>query len=126
MIDCHTWVSKLTPTRFAWVAESLTRMLPGTGKRIVELQMTLALLGRATKDVFKVPEDPHGREAFQHPSTEGIEVLNGGARAHLLHHMQISALGQRHGLGDVVRWNPRKVSLPFDMPAESNADILLA
>lgn len=101
----------------------LTCISPGTGKRIVELQMTLALLGRSTKDVFKVPEDPHGREAFQHPATEGIEVLNGGARAHLLHHMQISALGQRYGLGDVVRWNPRNVGLPFSMPAKCYADI---
>jgi large subunit ribosomal protein L15 len=86
-------------------------MPPPTGKRIVELQMTLALLGSATRDSFKVPEDPHGRRPFQHPATEGIEVLNGGARAHLLHHMQISALAQRSGLGDVVRWNPKNVSL---------------
>lgn len=81
-----------------------------TGKRIVELQMTLALLASATRDVFKVAEDPHGRRPFQHAATEGIEVLNGGARAHLLHHKQIAALSQRYGLEEVVRWNPRKVS----------------
>jgi large subunit ribosomal protein L15 len=73
--------------------------------------MTLALLGSSTKDVFKVKKDPHGREPFQHPATEGIEVLNGGARAHLLHHKQISTLSQQYGLHNVVRWNPRKVGL---------------
>lgn len=73
--------------------------------------MTLALLSSSTKDVFKVQKDPHGREPFQHPATEGIEVLNGGARAHLLHHSRIASVAQRYGLQDVVRWNPRKVSL---------------
>jgi large subunit ribosomal protein L15 len=73
--------------------------------------MTLALLGSSTKDVFKVLEDPHGREPFKHPATEGIEVLNGGARAHLLHHKQISGLSQQYGLQDIIRWNPRKVGL---------------
>ncbi|ERF68723.1 hypothetical protein EPUS_07141 [Endocarpon pusillum Z07020] len=78
------------------------------GKRIVELQMSLALLGSSTRDVFKVAKDPHGRTPFQHPATEGIEVLNGGARAHLLHHSRISEMSQRYGLQHVVRWNPRK------------------
>lgn len=74
--------------------------------------MTLALLGSSTKEVFKVPKDPHGREPFQHPAIDGIEVLNGGARAHLLHHTRISGMSQQYGLQHVVRWNPRKVNLP--------------
>jgi hypothetical protein len=73
--------------------------------------MTLALLGSSAKDVFQVPKDAHGRDPFEHAATEGIEVLNGRARAHLLHHNRIAQLSQKHGLEEVIRWNPRKVSL---------------
>lgn len=75
--------------------------------------MTLALLGSSTKDVFKVSKDPYGREPFHHPATEGIEILNGRARAHLLHHKQISRVAFQYGLQTVIRWNPRKVTLLF-------------
>lgn len=73
--------------------------------------MTLALLSSSAKDVFKVPKDPHGREPFRHPATEGIEILNGGARAHLLHHTRMAQMAQQYGLQHVIRWNPRRVSL---------------
>jgi large subunit ribosomal protein L15 len=77
--------------------------------------MTLALLGSSAKDVFKVPEDPHGREPFQHPATQGIEVLLGRARAHLLHHSRIAEISQQFGLQSVVRWNPKNVSFTFNL-----------
>jgi hypothetical protein len=73
--------------------------------------LTLALLGSSTKDAFKVSEDAHGRNLFQHAATEGIEVLNGGIRAYLLHHAHIAEVSQKYGLQEVIRWNPRRVSL---------------
>jgi hypothetical protein len=88
--------------------------------------MTLALLGSEMREVFQVPKDPHGREPFEHPAIDGIEVLNGGTRPYLLHHKQISALSQQYGLQNVIRWNPRKVCLlhqiwPSDLPLTTDA-----
>lgn len=79
-----------------------------TGKRILELQTSLALLstGKASKDI---PADPFGRTHFQHPSLEGVEALLGTASAYFLHHKAISSLAAGYDIPDIVRWWPRKV-----------------
>jgi large subunit ribosomal protein L15 len=80
------------------------------GKRIVDLQTTLALLTASTSvRHLKDTKDPFGRQPFEHPALEQIECLNGGARDVYTHHKQLSTLAQRYGLQDVVRWVPKKV-----------------
>lgn len=107
--DRLSYIGRLTITKCLGSSES-NWLRSIAGRRIVELQMTLALLSSSAKDVFKVGEDPHGRDPFQHPAIEGIEVLNGGARAHLLHHKRIAETCQQYGLQHVIRWNPKRVS----------------
>ena len=72
--------------------------------------MTLALLGSPARKAYIVDEDPHGRQPYEHPATEGMEVLNGDAKAHLLHPTQMARLGRQYGIEKVIRWNPRNVS----------------
>ena len=80
------------------------------GKRIVDLQTTLAMLTTTTSARYlKDYKDPYGRQPFEHPALEGIETLNGGARDYFTHHKQLSALAQNYGFQDVVRWVPKRV-----------------
>jgi len=79
------------------------------GKRIVDLQTTLAMLTTTTSARYlKDYKDPYGRQPFEHPALEGIETLNGGARDYFTHHKQLSALAQNYGFQDVVRWVPKR------------------
>jgi large subunit ribosomal protein L15 len=83
-----------------------------TGKRIVELQASLGVLAHAYPSK-KIPanRDPFGRKPFEHPSTDGVEVLTKGAREWLLFHRQMAKVAVKYGIPDVMRWTPKNVSL---------------
>jgi len=86
------------------------------GRQIVELQTSLGLLTAAdTNSYTSRSEDVYGRQAFHHPATENVEVLNAGGKQFFLHHRQMSGIAARYGLPEVVRWQPKDVrahSLP--------------
>lgn len=74
--------------------------------------LTAADAGNYIKDT----PDEHGRQPFQHPATQTVEVLNGGGKAYFMHHNQMSAVAARYGLPEVVRWQPKDVSLVRNDP----------
>ena len=82
------------------------------GKRILELQTSLALLTTTdSKSVTKeMYQDSLGREPFDHPATDMAEVLIGRGRQHFTHYKTLAALGERYGIPGVVRWLPNDVS----------------
>ena len=85
---------------------------PHTGKRIVNLQTSLALLYR--KDgTFVDPPDPHAdeREPFRHPVIDLLPRLTEQSRLEVANSRRMANLGRRMGMLDVVRWKPRKVRL---------------
>lgn len=79
------------------------------GKRILELQTSLALLstGKGSKDLPGY-KDPLGRAPFQHPALDGAEALLGTATGFFLHHKQLSALSATYGIPEMVRWWPKR------------------
>lgn len=80
------------------------------GKWIVQLQASLALV-RDTPSAQTIPEkDSYDRTPFQHPALEGLESLTDDARSHVVSKKQLAQLGQKYGLQDVVRWEPKNVS----------------
>jgi hypothetical protein len=81
-----------------------------TGKRILELQVSLALLstGKGSKTLPGYA-DPLGRVPFQHPALDGAEALMGTATGYYLHHKQISVLAESYGIPELVRWWPYRV-----------------
>ena len=57
-------------------------------------------------------EDPWGRTPFEHEDLKGLEALAGRGKDFLLHPKQIAQIAEKYGLPEVVRWEPREVSLP--------------
>ena len=83
------------------------------GKRIMELQTSLALLATSdsrafTKDMY---QDSLGRVPFDHPATSMAEVLIGRGKQHFTHYKALADLAVRYGVPGVVRWVPNDVGL---------------
>ncbi|KAL1981910.1 hypothetical protein VTN96DRAFT_2039 [Rasamsonia emersonii] len=92
------------------------------GKRIVQLQASLALVQDAGNFARKVPEDPHGRQPFTHPALDGLNNLSSNTKGFLTSKIKLSELAQKYDLQKVVRWCPR---MPNDLRA-SGIDVVLA
>lgn len=74
------------------------------GKQIVGLQATLAQLENGPKR--KPQADTFGREPFQHPALERVEILADNFRQRKLHSRHVGELAHRYGLHEVLRWLP--------------------
>lgn len=81
-----------------------------TGKRIVQLQVSLALVQNAGNYKRKIPSDPYGRQPFEHPALEGLENLTDNTKNYITSKNKLSDLAQRYNLQTVLRWSPRMVS----------------
>jgi len=77
------------------------------GKRIVDLQTSLALLNR-TDGTFPPPPDTHQREPFRHPGIDLLPRLNHDAKEQFVNKSKMAHLADSLGLLSVVRWKPRK------------------
>ncbi|TKA61474.1 hypothetical protein B0A49_08595 [Cryomyces minteri] len=81
------------------------------GKRIVDLQTSLALLNspksRQQAEAHSAG-DPHGRTPFRHAALEGLEGLTPFAKAQATDKRRMAQLAEQYGLGRVMRWKPRK------------------
>ena len=81
-----------------------------TGKRIVDLQSSLAILSsHAATGSPAPPPDSFEREPFQHPALESIPRLTEAVRKDVTSRKRISDIAQRYGLLSVLRWKPKKV-----------------
>ncbi|GME33555.1 Ribonuclease III [Neofusicoccum parvum] len=77
------------------------------GKRIVELQTSLALLDMPPGPVGR-KADPHGREPFKHPLLDGLQQLSSRKKDDLLNKTRLAGLAREYGLEPVMRWKPKK------------------
>lgn len=86
------------------------KFIKETGKRIVQLQVSLALVQNAGNYKRKIPSDPYGRQPFEHPALEGLENLTDNTKNYITSKNKLSDLAQRYNLQTVLRWSPRMVS----------------
>ncbi len=79
------------------------------GKRILELQLSLALMNGAIANPITPPPDPYGRVPFQHPALEGLEALTRGSKRVLDLGKELPQLAYKYELDSVIRWKPKQV-----------------
>lgn len=82
------------------------------GRRIIELQTSLALIHGASADTFTPTPDQYGREPFSHPALQGLDGLTENAKSIVTEKRRLSQLAERYGLDDVLRWKPKRVGAP--------------
>lgn len=83
------------------------------GKRIVQLQASLALVQNPENaPTTNPPKDKYGREPFVHPALQGLNNLSLNTKSFLTDRAKVAELAQKYDMPRVLRWNPRDVSLP--------------
>jgi hypothetical protein len=81
-----------------------------TGKRIVELQTSLAILtAEASSSLPTAKKDSYGRTPYQHPALEGVEQLTEKSMSTVLDINRMASLADGYGLNRVLRWKPKNV-----------------
>ncbi|CAF9903261.1 MAG: hypothetical protein GOMPHAMPRED_000159 [Gomphillus americanus] len=91
------------------------------GKRIFNLQASLALLNR-TDGTFTYPPDEHERTPFQHPGIDLLPRLTIASRNFVVNQNRVADFAFRQGMLKVMRWKPRFIR---DL-RESGVDAVLA
>ena len=79
------------------------------GKRILELQVSLALFHGSSATPFAETQDEYGREPFRHPALEGLAGLSVESKFHMLNVKRTARLAEEYQLDSVVRWKPKDV-----------------
>lgn len=79
------------------------------GKRILDLQTSLAMLHTASSHPKVEAPDPYGRTPFEHPALEGLEVLSPEAKIDLTDKKRLAQIAEGYGLAGVIRWKPKQV-----------------
>ncbi|KAK0663384.1 hypothetical protein DIS24_g1343 [Lasiodiplodia hormozganensis] len=92
------------------------------GKRIVELQTSLALLNMPRGPVGGRQADPYGREPFQHNLLNGFQNLSSRSKDEFLSKTRLAGLAREYGFESVMRWRPKKA----DNLQGSGIDVVLA
>ncbi|KAJ6107152.1 hypothetical protein N7523_008475 [Penicillium sp. IBT 18751x] len=93
------------------------------GKRIVQLQASLALVqDPATANASAAAEDEHGRVPFSHPALDGLKNLSASTKSFLTDRAKLAELAQKYEMQKVLRWSPRK---PENLQA-SGIELVLA
>ncbi|CAK4017745.1 related to RNase III domain [Lecanosticta acicola] len=87
------------------------------GKRIVDLQTSLALLSMPSPPV-SLPSD----HVFRHPSLEGADNITAFTKAQVLDKRRLADLARKFGIQRVIRWKPRR----SDDLETSGVDVVLA
>lgn len=92
------------------------------GRRIVELQMSIALVNMSRPPTQNIGQDEYGRYPFDHPALDGLLNLTTPVKADILDKRRLYGLSEKYGLLQVLRWNPKKVHLPsLPIPLYPNA-----
>ena len=80
------------------------------GKRIVQLQASLALV-QGTNSKSSVAPDEFGRQPFTHEALDGLNNLSPQLKKRLTHRVQLANLADSYEAQKVLRWTPRKVRI---------------
>jgi len=75
------------------------------GRRIVNMQTTLALLQSPVTIKTEDPQDP--RQPYTHPALEGLPNLTNTSIDHSLGKKRLASLASQMGMVDIIRWVPR-------------------
>ena len=94
------------------------------GKRIVQLQASLALAQSAPNTYGQPTPDRYGRKPFEHPALNGLENLSINTKRFLTDKSKLAEVARQYDLEKVLRWCPRKVSF-FAANLFSNSCTLL-
>ncbi|KAF1812290.1 hypothetical protein P152DRAFT_371938, partial [Eremomyces bilateralis CBS 781.70] len=113
------WIA-ITHKSFDQGARGYNARLAYMGKRIADLQTSLALL-QPSHAVTPIP-DPYGRTPFTHPALDQLDNLSPARKLEILSPTRIAPLAETYGLNHVVRWTPR---MPDNLK-ESGIDSVLA
>ncbi|KAL4917988.1 ribonuclease-III-like-domain-containing protein [Aspergillus aurantiobrunneus] len=92
------------------------------GKRIVQLQASLALAQSPANISGPVAPDSYGREPFAHPALEGLDNLSANTKKFMTSKPRLSEVAAQYELQSVLRWCPRK---PNNLEG-SGIDVVLA
>ncbi|KAJ5908291.1 hypothetical protein N7495_000973 [Penicillium taxi] len=96
--------------------------LAALGKRIVQLQASLALVQNPPTEKTASRIDEFGRKPFSHPALEGLGNLSSQTKSFLTDRRKLAELAQKYELQKVMRWSPRK---PEDLRA-SGLELVLS
>lgn len=83
--------------------------LSSLGKRIVQLQVSLALVQGQKPATTPAVADEFGRTPFTHPALDGLSHLSSNTKKFLTSKTKLAELAQKYELEKVLRWSPRKV-----------------
>ncbi|KAK7516993.1 mitochondrial 54S ribosomal protein mL57 [Phyllosticta citriasiana] len=78
------------------------------GRRIVDLQTSLALLDMPMANKRSHFPDPYHREPFQHASLRGVTNVTDKAKMHYAGKYRLAKLAYNFGVDRVLRWRPKK------------------
>ncbi|KAL2824040.1 ribonuclease-III-like-domain-containing protein [Aspergillus cavernicola] len=92
------------------------------GKRVVQLQASLALAQSPADTSNTVTPDRFGREPFAHPALDGLDNLSPNTKKYFTDKLKLAEVARDYELLKVLRWSPRKP----DNLATSGVDLILA
>ncbi|KAK8153924.1 ribonuclease-III-like-domain-containing protein [Phyllosticta citrichinensis] len=78
------------------------------GRRIVELQTSLALLNLPRANQKSNFPDPFKREPFEHKSLLGVNNITDKAKAHYAGKEKLAQVAYGFGIDRVLRWRPKR------------------
>ena len=74
------------------------------------MQLSLALMSKSLATPHPPPTpDKYGRVPFTHPALDGLGGLTQKAKTMVMEKSRMAQLAARYGLGEVLRWKPKKV-----------------
>ncbi|MCJ1453955.1 hypothetical protein MMC28_004305 [Mycoblastus sanguinarius] len=80
------------------------------GRRIVELQTSLALVHGYSAAPTPQHEDKHGREPFTNLALEGLSGLTEQSKGATIEKRRMAQLAEKYGLDNVLRWKPKRMT----------------
>lgn len=83
------------------------------GKRIVELETSLALLHGSSVTPFPEMQDQYRRKPFRHPALEGLAGVSAESKDQVLNKTRTAQLAKKYGIDTVLRWRPKRVCTIF-------------
>ena len=79
------------------------------GKRIVQLQASLALAQGAQTAKTKATQDAFGRTPFTHQALNSLNNLTQNRKNFLTNKLKLAELADKYEMQKVLRWSPRQV-----------------
>lgn len=103
MLTKVQWLA-VTHKSFDHARRGFNDRLAFLGKRIVDLQTSIALLNAPPTPRAIPPKN----QVFRHAALEGLENITAFARTNVLEKTRLARLASSYGVEKAVRWKPKK------------------